>query len=1027
VTVEHLDLQLVNAATPSRLAGTLLVNGNIDKRGTVVGIDVKSLDGTFKQWPLATRGALFWRNTRWEFEPLTLRIGANEIVVNGNLASEWDAGAQMKLNDLRTLQSSFAGRASGNATISGAPTDPRFDLLLAAEDLLLPAVTLPAPVDRTVRLPAADWLIAGTASLGDIHLDDAHTQEGQAFSLAARGDVAWRGPLRWTIETDIAALSLQDLLPELLGDVAGTFATRGVLTTQLDSLAIETTLDGESLGLPLSVSTAFDYAPTHTRVRNLRVQHGSNRVLASGALDKAGSDDGTIALDLDVAAPDIGSSLRDLGGSASIRASIAGLQNRPDLRASVLLDAITWQHWRVGRLSIDSDIRDGFFAPSSLRIGAQDITQDVPGQAGQSLQSVSLRADGTRDAHTLDIAAQAAPAALRTTLSGTLRGTRRDDIDWQGRLDSGELDLNEWRWESTGAPQIRYRHDSASVAPHCWSDGAARACLSTTAELGNSGRLDAELFHLPFDRLLGDLMPIDTRVDGKVGGLLSLAWENRNLTALRTDIRNENTIRLALTDDLEKRTLGEISEFTVDASLSAGSGHLHARAHGAQVGTLLAEAQLGAGSAGGIGQRPLTARIEASDIQVGLLEAFTYQLRDVGGTLGGVVNLQGTPEKPAISGRVDLVNGRTGFTRLPVNLGDINVTSKFDGTQATFNGTFRTAESTGSGRIDGELGLVGKHWQGSGTLTGDGLVFASQPEYQFTTAPDLALSVDAGHIGINGNVKVAAGKIELKSLPAQSVRRSRDVVLVREEEVISDAGIGFRQNVDVDFVLGEEVYFRAFGGNGRLTGDLRVRSTPELPLLVNGELHVHDGKYSAFGQALTLKQADIIFNGPADQPLIDALASRSFDDSAVREVGLRLSGSLRAPQTTLWSAPTMPDEEALSWLATGRPLSDGPINLRGEAAQAALSLGVAQGSALLTAAGQEIGLQDIQLATIGDGDDAEVQVGTNVNEKIFVGYNRRVFTGSESVLLRLHLTRRLMLEALSGIESALDIFYTFEF
>jgi len=1026
VDIDHLDLALVNAATPSQLAGQLQVTGAVDRQGTAFDIVVGTLGGTFRQWPLQATGTLQWRQGQWLFAPLDLAMGSNDIRVTGRLGEQWQANAALALDDLGVLVPALAGRAGGSAAIRGAPTDPRFAVTLDARGFLLPEVLLPAPLARRVRLPAADWRIEGEASLGDFRIDRMQTEPGQAFALQARGQLDWRKALRWDIDTAIDALSLADLLPELSGDVHGTFATAGVLGSSLENLRVRTQLAGESLAAPLSLQAGLDWSPLRTRIDRLHLRHGDNRLQLNGAFEPR-DDDLSLALDADIEAPRLADSIAGLDGAVSLRATVNGLRSRPDLRASGRIDALSWQDWTIGNLALDADVRDGFHAGSSARLTGSLLARRPPGQAEQVLQAFEALLDGTREQHTLTLAARAAPHAARLQLTGNLQGKDRSDFDWRGRLDAGEVALDGWAWTNSGGAALRVRGDSAQVSPHCWSDGSARACITREASLGREGDIAAEVFHLPVSALLGDWLPIDTRVAGRVGGWAQAQWNARGITRLDADMRNAEAIRLSLNDGEEQRTLGDIAQLRAAVALDGNGGHIEADLHGDQVGTLSARGTLGPGTPEQLVQRELQGRVQAANVQVALLEAFTYQLREIGGTLGGSVDITGTPSRPAIAGRLAFDNGRAAFTRLPLSLNDIQVGSEFDGGKATFSGTFRTADSPGLARVAGTLDLNGGDWHADGRLTGEGVVFASPPEYQFSTSPDLALVANRERIAVNGNVRVDAGRLEMKALPAQSVRRSRDVVVVSAEEVIDSGGIGFRQNIDVNFVLGDDVNFRAFGGDGRLTGDLRVRSTPELPLLVNGELHVQDGKYTAFGQQLTLKQADILFNGPADQPLIDALASRSFDDATVREAGLRLTGSLRAPQTTLWSTPTMPDEEALSWLATGRPLAEGPVNLRGEAAQAALSLGIAQGSALLTQAGQEIGLQDVQLAATGDGDEAEVQVGTNLNEKIYVGYNRRVFTGDESVLLRLHLTRRLMLEALSGLESALDIFYTFEF
>ncbi len=1036
VEVRKLDLSLVNPALPSRLAGTLQMNGSIEQGSTVIAIHVDTLAGTLRQWPLDARGKLRWQDAQWHFDDFLLRQGDNRMTLNGTLGNAWNADATLALGDIHTLQNAFAGTATGRAHLTGQPTDPAFLFVLDAQALLLPAITLPAPVagmaSRVVRLPAADWRLAGTATLRDVTLSDAHTVASTAtpgaFGAQSHGTVSWGDRLRWDLAANFAALSLHSLLPELAGQVDGPFATRGVLGDTLELLAVDTRLAGTLDGAPLLIDTGFTRTPARLDINHLTLAHGDNHLALHGTLD---AERNRVALDIN--APALEKSFRAFSGAVRINANIDGARTKPDVDISATASALQYQQGAlaIGMQAVDSKLHlvAGGQGASSWALAGRGLHYGT-----DIVQTIDLAIDGTRASHRIDFAIDAAPPGMaplgaHLQLTGALRAGNPSAPTWEGVLREGDATINRWHWRAVGEPAIAFHDNVFDVAPHCWSDSAARACLTAPATFGRSGHAQGEVFHLPLAALLGDLLPLDTLIDGHIGGLFSSRWQDGELIALDANLRNAEPLRVALAGDIiaEQRVIGHVETLSFAAHADADGMTLAGLLDGADSGVIDAKINISPLRQIAAGQSKLAGSLHITGLQIGLIEAFTYQLHDIAGTLDGALTLAGSLAKPHVSGTLGVHAGRLSFTRLPLSLVDLNIDGHFNGDHITFDGGFRTQETGNAAKIAGTVDLNGGDWHGSGTLTGSDLLVAALPEYQFTATPELALEANATRIAVTGNVQVPTGRIELKSLPLQSVRRSHDVIVVRHQQVIQEGGLGFKAFVDVDFLLGDDIRFRAFGGEGHLTGDLRVRSSPELPLRVFGELHVKDGKYSALGQSLALKNADIIFNGPADQPLIDALAVRQIDDAAVREVGLRLTGSLRAPQTTLYSAPVLPDEQILAWLTTGRPLSEGPLNLRGDAAQAAMSLGVAQGSALLTAAGQEIGLHDVQLATTGLGDTAEVQVGTNLNERLFVGFNQRVFTGDESVLVRLKLTRRVMLEALSGLESALDIFYTFEF
>ncbi|MFZ5755933.1 MAG: translocation/assembly module TamB domain-containing protein [Pseudomonadota bacterium] len=1033
--VQNLDLVLTHPALHSQLAGSMTIDGAIPPAGKpggpAVALAIDTLAGTLNgRHDVAIDGRLRWQEAQWLFEPLNLRQGENRAGLTGSLATQWNAAATLDLKRVDTLLPGFAGRGTGHATIRGSPTEPRLALQLDAQSLQLPAVTLPAPVSRTLRVPAADWRIEGDAGLHDIVLTDAHTV-GAPFSLQATGTVDWARGIVWNLDTALGDFALAQLLPELGGTVGGPFHTSGVMRETLEALSISTTLNGELSGMPLDFSTGLDWQPRQFDLQRLDLVHGGNALHAQAALD---GNDARLVLDID--APVLADSLRDVGGRLRLQADVSGPRQALDARIAIDAGSLRWRDLALTGITGTLQLDDGAQSSSMLQLDATGLRR---GDA--FVDTAHLSAAGTLADHRLEAGAASGPLSFLLAAAGEwLRNPESSDASgdrdptpqvlWRGKLDNGGFDMHQWHWSTAGEAAMEILRSASgpqlALAPHCWSDNAARVCLTAPARLGNSGEFALEAFHLPLEALLADILPLDTTVRGRLGGTLSARWQDGVLQQADAGLRNAEPLQISLVDDEDiARDIAGIGQVLATARLRDNAWHAEARIDGAQDGSL--NARFDAAAPGADGSRRLDGALHAAGLQLDLLEAFTYQMHHIGGAADLDIALSGTDRHPQMAGKVHLGDGKLTFSRVPLSLVDINLDGRFAGNELHLDGHFRTPDSEHEARVDGLFTLTGKNLTGHAGLSGEKLVLSFPPQYQFSVSPDLRLDVGTDEVALTGNVRVPYGRIEVKKLPVQSVSRSRDVVVIRSEQVIDEGGVGFRQRVDINLLLGNDVQFKAFGGEGSLTGELRLRSTPALPLLVDGELHVQDGQYRALGQQLKLKQADIIFNGPADQPLIDALAVRTFSDAAVREVGVRLTGSLRAPQTTLWSSPDLPQEEALSWLTTGRPLSEGPIDLRGEAAQAALSLGAAQGSALLTQAGQEIGLHDVQLATSGDGDEAEVQVGTNLNERVFVGYNRRVFTGEASVLLRLQMTRRLVLEALSGVESALDIFYTFEF
>ncbi len=142
--------------------------------------------------------------------------------------------------------------------------------------------------------------------------------------------------------------------------------------------------------------------------------------------------------------------------------------------------------------------------------------------------------------------------------------------------------------------------------------------------------------------------------------------------------------------------------------------------------------------------------------------------------------------------------------------------------------------------------------------------------------------------------------------------------------------------------------------------------------------------------------------------------------------GLRITGSAEQPRIDVFSEPAMSQEQALAYLVLGRPLGadTGDSNLL---AQAALGLGLAGSSSITGGLAQRLGIQDFQLDTEGTGASTSVVATGRLTERLALRYGVGVFEPSNTIALRYQLTRRIFLEAASGLASSLDLFYRRDF
>ncbi|MFX7540877.1 translocation/assembly module TamB domain-containing protein, partial [Acinetobacter baumannii] len=73
------------------------------------------------------------------------------------------------------------------------------------------------------------------------------------------------------------------------------------------------------------------------------------------------------------------------------------------------------------------------------------------------------------------------------------------------------------------------------------------------------------------------------------------------------------------------------------------------------------------------------------------------------------------------------------------------------------------------------------------------------------------------------------------------------------------------------------------------------------------------------------------------------------------------------------------------------------------------------------------GIQDFQLDTEGTGNSTSVVASGNITDKLSLSYGVGVFEPANTIALRYQLTKRLYLEAASGLASSLDLFFKRDF
>lgn len=296
---------------------------------------------------------------------------------------------------------------------------------------------------------------------------------------------------------------------------------------------------------------------------------------------------------------------------------------------------------------------------------------------------------------------------------------------------------------------------------------------------------------------------------------------------------------------------------------------------------------------------------------------------------------------------------------------------------------------------------------------------------------------------LSGKLQADAAYFKLPKMPAPSL--SSDVVVHKAlRENTSKARQVFKTRLDFSFDLGPRFVFVGRGLDTGLSGSLRLRGQDGAPLQASGSIRTEGGNYEAYGQKLEIARGILNFQDSPANPALNVLALRR--GQAV-EAGVEISGTVAKPKVSLYSEPSVPDAEKLSWLVLGRgseQLAAGDASLLMSAAGAIFG-GEGQRNIpkqIVNGLGFDdfsIGASSAQASRLpsqtvagstgnhSSSNDQVLSLGKRLSPDLVLSVERGLADASGALKLSWQLTRRISINARTGNESALDVNYTFAF
>lgn len=983
---------------------------------------------------------------------VTAPQGTVALIGDASLNQNWPVSltlnSALNMPDLRgeKVKVQLDGEVVGDIKLSVNVSGPVSAQLLAETSLAQPEL----PLSLTFESKKVQWPITGTpdyradnvrlrltgkatnyvlslrSDLSGKDLPPAHmTLDGkgtaQQFNLSRlrlsalegkaeiSGVADWSKAVSWNMALLVDGINTVKQWPEWPATLQGKAVTKGSLYGGNWQVSVpELNFDGTVKKQPLKINGNLSgNAAGQWKIPNLSLALGNNYLDAKGELMN------NWHLDATLNAPNLNNTLPGLRGVAKGNFKLRGTAKAPELTADLNATGLRWLDLSIASVKLNSEVFAGQNVSGNLNLVIDRLIQ------GETrMNQITLTGQGDEKNHQLVLKANGKPASADLTLTG--RFDRKTE-NWHGSL--GKLlfktPLGEWRLSNDIPLEYHNKTQMATIGVHCWLNQDAEICLPKAAQVGTRGEALVQIKRLDV-AILRDVLK-GTGLEGRFSGEADVKWkDNGQMPQLKAFLKGDG---VKITEQLNGRKLPIAFD---DISINANVNNQQAKLdwllkltdNGKFTGNVLVtEPQ---------NRRRLSGTVEFDHISLALLQPSLSPKEKASGILDGQLRLSGTSKAPQVNGNLDLTGVALDTNWSPVTITEGQIKLGFNGTSSILNGQIKTRR--GDLAIDGNADWRNPNaWLAKVAAKGQRVRIDMPPMVQLDISPDIVLEARPDLLKLDGNVEIPWAKIVVEEVPPSAVGVSSDeVILDTNLQPVAPAQSSIPILSNLNIKIGPNVSLDAFGLKATLGGDLKMIQDKK-GLGLRGEIALLSGSFRAYGQDLLIKEGSIIFVGPPDLPElnIDAIRNPEATEDGVT-AGLKVTGLADRPELTIYSDPSMSQEQALSYLLRGQSLENGSDD-NTMMTTMLVSLGVAQSGKLVGKIGETFGIKDLSLDTQGVGDSSQVVVSGYILPRLQVKYGIGIFDSLATLTLRYRLMPRLYLEAVSGLDQALDVLYQFEF
>ncbi|QLB21383.1 tubulin-binding protein [Vespertiliibacter pulmonis] len=880
-------------------------------------------------------------------------------------------------------------------------------------------------------MPNGDLQLNGKGGLTQFELEklSLNILQGQANLV---GKVDWSNGIEWTSNAHLAGINTRSLLPEwaamLSGDMKTTgYAGRGKQGDEWGVAVSEIDLSGVLLNKPLQLKGELTAdSNTLLSVPNANLIYGENKIGLKGVLgDKSD-------FLLDIKAPNLQGLVPNLKASVNGLVHLQGKITEPFLDLDLVANNVSYEQTSLKQLTAKGKITTEKTIQGNIDLALSQLSHgDI------KLAMANLQLSGSETNHSLKLVSKGDPIGANLQISGKF--DRLQQI-WQGQLSNVLIQSPQpliGEWKNDKPIQISYRNKQvqANISSHCWHNPKLNLCFPTTFNAGLEGKVPFEI--KSFDLItLQELLDKESQISGIVSAKGDIAWFENKSPILNLDLAS-NGVKFIQKNGGRNFPIS-LSPLTLKANLVDNNLKLKTDIRVENNGRVVSDLMM----KDIMNTRALSGSLNIEQINLSLIKPLLTNGESVDGNLNARLTLGGNALSPLLFGNLQLSGLKAHSNAMPFDVTGGNLTANFNGVSSTLKGNIQTKESNLV--LEGDANwkrLDAWHTRISAKANRFRVNIPSIAKVDIS--PNIEVKATPKELVLSGNIDVPWARISVEELPESAVSVSADEVIMdgtaKDKQVTlplknlpqDGKGMAIKANITVNIGQDpkEAVKIDAYGFKSDLKGILKVRQGSK-GLGLYGQVNVLNGTFASFGQDLVVRKGVISFTGMPSQPTLDIEAIRNPEAMEDQNVvaGVKITGIADSPDVKVFSSPSMSQDQALSYILTGRSLENsGDAGSSNSIAAALIGMSLSKSSKLVGGVGSAFGISDLNVTTAGIGDNTKVVVSGSLTPKFKVKYGVGIFAPLTELTLRYRLAPSLYLQWISSINQAVDLLYRFEF